>query len=166
VSKPVSKEAARTVPPETHSNPARAVPNVLVELDTGTWVVERGVEHRRWRVKVGGTWCDADRAPNANVQSGADEAGVDAHELLVRPPGCQYLRRCRLSLPVGSEVELFVTRPREHAVPPGADLLSWLKYTKPARKTTVQRYRVGRTGRLVAESVWQKMRQRAGSRPG
>jgi hypothetical protein len=140
------------------------VPNVLVELDTGTWVVERGVEHRRWRVKVGDTWCDADRAPHANVQSGADDGGADAHELLVRPPGCQYLCRCRLSLPVGSEVELFVTRPRQHAVPPGADLLSWLKSSKPARTTTVLRDRVGRTGRLVAESVWQEMRERASAR--
>jgi hypothetical protein len=65
---------------------------------------------------------------------------------------------------VGSEVELFVTRPRQHAVPPGADLLSWLNYSKPARKTTVLRYRVGRTGRLVAESVWQEMRERASAR--
>ena len=131
-----------------------------MSLYQGTWIVERGSQHRRYRVKLRGDWHDLARLP-AYVQTGRDlgDATSNGPDFLENPPGCQYCIRYQLSLPVGTEVERIITAPRDvrHSMRT-KPLLAWLKYERPPRRTDSTLFRVSRNGLLIPEARWHRRR--------
>lgn len=138
----------------------------MVEFENSSWVVERGVRHTEWFVKLADKWVRV-----------ADVQGIDADPAIVGtageiddeyiPPGCQYLRRFRVVLPLGTPVHRRVSSPRStrrSSAPStskavGADLkrdiLSYFRYAKPPLAVVETHFRVARRG-LVPEERWER----------
>ena len=132
-------------------------------LYQGTWIVERGSQHRRYRVKLRGDWHDLSRLP-AYVQTARDpdDRQHGSPHFLESPPGCQYCIRYQLSLPVGTEVERIITAPRDvRPTMSSKPLLAWLKYERPPRHTGSTLFRVSRNGSLLPEARWHRRKPKA-----
>ena len=135
----------------------------VVELENSTWVVERGVRHTEWFVKIGAVWARAADMPEAVALDTRDDAVDPSLELAERPPGCQYLCRVRLTLPIGTELKRRVSSPRSvrrrkgrGGAPVGTrdlrrDILSFFRYVKPPLTVKEMDFRVTRRGIVSAE---------------
>lgn len=142
---------------------------VSVELENSSWVAPRGVRHTEWFVKVGDGWTRLTELPEVLVTLAEEdpEDGSAPEGFVTRPPGCQYLCRFRVVLPVGTALRRRVSMPRDArrtrrargTAPVGFDLrrdiLSHFRYAKPPLSVLETHFRVGRRG-LVAETEWER----------
>lgn len=146
--------------------------STIVELENSSWVVERGVRHTEWYVKFGDVWSRAADARDTVATRAANDPELGSHggDFLVLPPGCQYLCRLRLRLPVGTSVRRRVSTPRQlrrsrarhgESDAVGADLrrdiLSFFRHSKPPLAVVETEFRVTRRG-LVPAEVWERKR--------
>jgi hypothetical protein len=134
-----------------------------VELENSTWVVERGVRHTEWFVKLADAWVRAADVPGveASLRSDQSASDVDHFADLNLPPGCQYLCRFRMIVPLGTPVRRRVSKPRNvrraaaRSEVVGADLkrdvLAYFRFAKPPLSVTETRFLVARGGRLVLD---------------
>ncbi len=133
-----------------------------VELENSSWVVERGVRHTEWFVKLADGWVRATDIPGAEASPVSSEAQGDGDAFgdVHLPPGCQYLRRLRIVLPLGTPLRRRVSKPRSvrRAAPPrsealGADLkrdiLGYFRFQKPPLAVTETRFLVARRGLVL-----------------
>jgi hypothetical protein len=133
-----------------------------VELENSTWVVERGVRHTEWFVKLADSWARvADVAGVETSLGSSDDVTVtddfgDVH----LPPGCQYICRFRVVLPLGTPLRRRVSRPRSarRAAPSGSDavgadlkrdILGYFRYAKPPLAVTETHFLVARRGLVL-----------------
>ena len=146
-------------------------PATVVELENSSWVVERGVRHTEWFVKLGDAWthlADVPAAASSRAEDDPEDGVVEPEGRQVLPPGCQYLIRFRLVLPHGTPVRRRVSMPRDgrraRRASAGAvgtdlkrDILSFFRYTKPPLAVVETEFRVVRAG-LVTLQRWERAR--------
>jgi len=148
--------------------------SIVVEMENSSWIVERGVRHTEWFVQLGGVWIRAAEAPDAATTHASEDSEpgrTESGEMVVMPPGCQYLCRLSLRLPVGTPVRRRVSMPRRSrarsrpAAGPMApdlrrDILSFFRYPKPPLAVVETEFRVARRG-LVPAELWERKRAAA-----
>jgi len=135
-----------------------------VEFENSSWVVERGVRHTEWFVKLADGWVRVADVPGVEASLGSgdatDESG-DFGDLRV-PPGCQYLCRFRLVLPLGTPIRRRVSKPRSvrrSASPRSGivgtdlkrDVLAYFRFMKPPLSVSETLFLVARRGLVVDE---------------
>jgi hypothetical protein len=161
------------VPSDGLNTGPERLPTKVVELENSSWVVPRGVCHTEWFIRLGDVWTRIADVPSASAIVAGDESGQsDADGFVIRRPGCQYLCRYRLLLPVGTAVRRRVSRPRD-ARPPSRstetvsvdlrrDILTYFRFTKPPLRVVETNFRVTRGG-LVSDAQWERVAARRAS---
>lgn len=152
----------RTVPAQKPSG-GKAV---AVEFENSTWVVERGVRHTEWFVKLGDGWKRVADVAGAETNLGACDVTTDSDVVgdVHLPPGCQYLNRYRLVVPLGTLVRRRVSRPRTTRRTPSSrsetvgtdlkrDVLAYFRFAKPPLAVMETHFIVGRRGLVLDQSV-------------
>jgi hypothetical protein len=146
----------------------------LIEFENSTWVVERGVRHTEWFVKLNDAWVRVADVPGAEacLGSSGDETDSDGFSDVRLPPGCQYLRRFRLVLPLGTPIRRRVSKPRSvrRAAAPGSqavaadlkrDVLTYFRFAKPPLAVSETEFLVARRGLVIGERPERKTAGRA-----
>ena len=144
-----------------------------VELENSSWVVARGVRHTEWFVKLADGWVRIADVPGAEG-FGTPDARNESNQFgdVHLPPGCQYLCRFRVVLPLGTPIRRHVSRPRgvrragaSRSETVGTDLkrdvLSYFRFAKPPLAVAETLFLVARRGLVLAERAERRVAARS-----
>jgi hypothetical protein len=137
-----------------------------VELENSSWVVERGVRHTEWFVKLGDDWARVADVAGTEATAGSSDGAKDKDDFgdVHLPPGCQYLHRFRVVLPLGTPIRRRVSKPRSARLASRSgseavgvdlkrDILGYFRFAKPPLSVTETCFLVARRGLVLDQRV-------------